>query len=42
MHYVTTGTYVADTLPRAEVFGTPPDAAEAANRLLAQLGHLSR
>jgi hypothetical protein len=42
MQFVETGTYVADTSRQAEVFGTPPDAAEAANRLLAQLGHLPR
>lgn len=42
MQYVTTGTHVADTSRQAEVFGTPPNAAEAANRLLAPLGHLPR
>lgn len=42
MQYVTTGTYFADTSRQAEVFGTPPNAAEAANRLLAPLGHLPR
>jgi hypothetical protein len=42
MRYPTTGKDVADTSRQAEVLGTPPDAAEAANRLLAQLGHLPR
>ena len=42
MQYFTTGKFVADTSRQAEVFGTPPEAADAVNRLLAQLGHLPR
>jgi uncharacterized protein YbjT (DUF2867 family) len=42
MRYFTTGRYVADTSRQAEVFGTAPEAADAVNRLLAQLGHLPR
>jgi uncharacterized protein YbjT (DUF2867 family) len=42
MRYFTTGKYVADTSRQSEVFGTPPEAADAVNRLLAQLGHLPR
>lgn len=42
MTYFATGKYVADTSRQAEVFGTPPRAEDAVDRLLGQLGHLPR